>query len=56
MDYRDDDIRGRGYCPRCGREMTLDVALFGYCEEHGRQPADFNRPERSDDDGTQDDE
>jgi hypothetical protein len=44
MDFRDDDERGTGWCPYCGRAMGLDVEAFGYCEEHGRVPADFTRP------------
>lgn len=46
--YRDDDDRGRGYCPVCGREIEVNVSLFGYCEEHGTQPADFDREVRND--------
>lgn len=44
MDFRDDDERGTGYCPYCGREISLDVEAFGQCGEHGRVPADFTRP------------
>lgn len=44
MDYRDDDVRGTGYCPHCGRVIQLDVSLFGQCDEHGRVPSDFTRP------------
>ena len=49
-EYRQDDVRGRGYCPECGRTITLDVSLFGVCEEHGRVPADFNRPTTDEED------
>jgi len=42
MDYRDDDERGTGWCPRCPRKLSpLDVAGFGYCEEHGRVAANY---------------
>ena len=43
-EYRQDDERGRGYCPRCHRAIVLDTALYGVCSEHGRVPADFTRP------------
>jgi hypothetical protein len=43
-EYRSDDLQGIGYCPTCGRRLSIDVALFGTCPEHGRVPADFARP------------
>lgn len=36
MDHRDDDVRGRGWCPVCGREVQgVTVAGRGVCEVHG---------------------
>jgi hypothetical protein len=43
-EYRQDDALGWGRCPHCRRAMSIDTALFGYCEEHGRVPADFHQP------------
>lgn len=36
MEYRDDDVKGVGFCPQC-RSVLGDVKLSGiaYCEEHG---------------------
>lgn len=35
-DYRDDDRRDTGYCPKCGRQLAnLTTGLRGYCEQHG---------------------
>ena len=50
-EYRQDDELGRGYCPHCHRTIALDTALYGFCEEHGRVPADFTRP--ADDDAVE---
>ena len=37
MDYRDDDIIDRGFCPICGQEVR-DVMIdgSGLCTDHGR--------------------
>lgn len=43
-EYRQDDVLGQGYCPRCHRTITIDTALHGVCTVHGKVPADFTRP------------
>lgn len=36
-----------GWCPKCGSPLdNLTNAGFGYCPEHGRQPAEFYDPKQ----------
>ena len=43
-EYRQDD-RNEGYCPVCAKPLTgLTVAARGYCETHGWQWAEWNKP------------
>ena len=45
-DYRDDDQRDRGYCPKCGEPLTgLTRAARGYCEQHGWVWAEWTKPQ-----------
>lgn len=44
-EYRQDD-RDEGYCPVCTKPLTgLTVAARGYCEQHGWQWAEWNKPQ-----------
>lgn len=51
MEYRDDDIKGKGFCPQCGAPLD-DVKLSGiaFCEKHGWVFVNYGRtPEELDD-------
>ena len=44
LEYRDDDIIGGGFCPKCGRSLR-DVSRSGqgWCELHQWVFADFEQ-------------
>jgi hypothetical protein len=45
-EYRDDDLRDRGWCPVCGTQATVVmVDGSGMCPEHGRVWMEWAPPE-----------
>lgn len=52
-EYRQDDRRDDGYCPRCGQPLTaLTVGARGYCDTHGWQWAEWRTDNRDHGDET----
>lgn len=48
MDYRDDDLTNKGYCPHCGRNLgQLTKDARGWCELHGWVFADYTPPKET---------
>ena len=49
-EYRQDDLTDRGYCPRCGQQLsTLTTDGRGFCEQHGQQWAEWHSDAYHDD-------
>jgi len=48
-EYRQDDVRDRGFCPHCNRLLTgLLLSGAAYCEEHGWVFVNFGQEEDED--------
>ena len=42
--YREDDLRGVGYCPKCGRALSgMTLEPKGFCDLHGWVFANFEQ-------------
>jgi hypothetical protein len=48
-EYRQDDVRDRGFCPHCNRLLTgLLLSGAAFCEEHGWVFVNFGQEEDED--------
>lgn len=51
-DYRDDDLRQKGWCPFCAAVVTqVMVDGSGWCEIHGKVYLNWEMPKKGEDDG-----
>jgi uncharacterized Zn finger protein (UPF0148 family) len=57
IEYRDDDVLDRGFCPNCGAPLSnIGVDGSGFCEIHGMVWAEWKQLGETPDEEDEEDE